>query len=112
VGGLKLQLKSSRHLVRLINHTTENFVNAMEDSNSTMSTEDTDDDDPQTSTVSSEKPHACTYPGCKSSFGRPSRLVTHIRVHTGEVSKENVQYNEVKLNSYNFMACIVETLQV
>ena len=67
----------------------------MEDSkeDSKMSSEDTDDDNPQTSTVSSEKRHACTYPGCKSSFGRPSRLVTHLRVHTGEVSKENVQYN-------------------
>lgn len=65
------------------------MVDSEEDSQTCM--EDTDED-VQTNVLSSKKRHACTYPGCKSSFGKPSRLVTHLRVHSGEVSKEYVQF--------------------
>lgn len=29
--------------------------------------------------------YTCTYEGCSASFGKPSRLEQHVRVHTGEV---------------------------
>lgn len=35
---------------------------------------------------SEEKKYKCNYPGCHSTFLRPSRLERHMRLHTGEVT--------------------------
>lgn len=50
-----------------------------------------DEEDSRSSRASqlstTDKPHVCSYPGCSSAFSKPSRLLQHTRVHTGEVSK-------------------------
>jgi len=33
---------------------------------------------------SSNKPHACSFPGCSKAFLRPAHLLIHTRIHTGE----------------------------
>lgn len=32
-----------------------------------------------------KKNHKCTYPDCHAVFTRPSKLQTHMKLHTGEV---------------------------
>ena len=36
------------------------------------------------------KRYKCTYIGCSAAFGKPSRLVQHERVHSGDVCTCNV----------------------
>ena len=63
----------------------------MEDTDKSFEMEESSDDEDsqasKTSQLSTAKRHVCTYPGCISAFSKPSRLVQHVRIHTGEVSK-------------------------
>ena len=36
------------------------------------------------------KRYKCTYEGCMAAFGKPSRLVHHERIHSGEVCAHNI----------------------
>ncbi len=51
-------------------------------------------EDDKSTDEGNEKPvnkrYKCTYEGCSVAFGKPSRLVQHERIHSGEVCSFNI----------------------
>ena len=55
------------------------------------------------------KRYKCTYQGCSAAFGKPSRLVQHERVHSGDVCICNILFN---IFHYDFYAEINPFLKI
>lgn len=62
---------------------TEEKVGNKNDSDKDESEEDEEEEDDKDETTGSKR-LVCKHPGCNRQFSRPSRLLTHSRIHTGQ----------------------------